>query len=159
MTDIRKHILHEESINPADTSPRTEAEAAHDFKVTSCLAAMANALRNTRQSVRMQDICDMHFAHTEFEAELPEIDGIRHGVFLYSVSGTLNGQKVRRVLLDGHCIQVSAKNRAEAERLSQQGLQDTINEAHAFAFMEAQGIDPTEHNAGISTDAGGQRVQ
>lgn len=159
MTDVRHHILHVESDNPDDTSPRTEAEAVHDMKVTACLAAMAEALRNTRQSVRMQDICDMRFAHTEYEAELPEIDGIRHGVFLFTVSGNLEDKKVRRALLDGHCIQVSAKNRPEAERLAQAGLNETITQAHAFAFAQSQGIDPVDHNVGVTTDAGGRRLQ
>ncbi len=154
MTDVRHHILHEENPNPADTSPRTEAEAVHDMKVTATLVAMAEALRNTRRSVRMQDICDMHFAHTVYEAELPEIDGIRHGVFLFSVSGNLHGQKVQRVLLDGHCIQVSAKNRPEAEKMAQAGLNETITQAHVFAMGNA----PVEHNAGISTEAGGSRI-
>ena len=157
MTDrVRHHILHEESVNPFDSSPRTEAEAVHDFKVTAALVAMTQALNNTRRSVRMQDLAEMKFLHAVFEGELPEVDGIRHGVFLYSVSGVHNGNRVDRVLLDGHCIQVSAENRREAEKLAQAGLNDTITAANVFAMTGGEGL--VEHNQGIETDAGGRRA-
>jgi hypothetical protein len=167
MTDARKLILDgSPGDDTFDTSPKSEAEAIHQLKVETTLAAMAAALRNTRHSLTLEQLAMIKDAKPVFEAELPEIDGIRHGVFLFSVSGTIDGKAVHRHLLAGHAIQVSARNQVEAGKLAAAGLSDTITHALAYAYREAHefahdepGLPVTPvKNAGISIDGGGTKV-
>jgi len=132
--------------NPFDTSPQTEAEALHEQKVRAALAGMADALRKGRRWVTLEQLCSMPDAVAVIEGELPEIDGVREGVFLCSFSGTLGGEKLERVLIGGDCMLVSASSPDEAWRIAQEGLDETRNFAQRYAFAQDLGIEP---NAGV----------
>lgn len=130
--------------NPFDSSPQTEAEAVREQKVRAALAGMADALKKGRQWITLQQLCEMPDAMAVIEGELPEIDGVREGVFLCSISGTLGGQKMERVLIGGDCMLVSAASPDEAWRLAQEGLDETRKLAQSYAFAQDLGLEPNQ---------------
>lgn len=138
--------------NPFDTSPRTEAEAIEQLRVQAALEGMAMALQKSRPWITLEMLSQMTAVQAHLEGELPELDGKRHGIYLFSLSGTVDGHKVERVLLGGHCIIISADNPAAARAIAQEGLQDTIEHANRYAFAKEMGVDLTPENPGISID-------
>jgi len=142
--DKRQTEADKPDANPFDTSPQSEAEAFRERKVRAALAGMADALRKGRRWVTLQQLCEMPDAVAVIEGELPEIDGVREGVFLCSFSGTLGGQKMERVLIGGDCMLVSAASPAEAWRIAQEGLDETRKLAQTYAFAQDLGIEPNQ---------------
>lgn len=141
-----------EDANPFDTSPKNEQEARHGLMVEAALKGMSDALAKHRAWIRIEDLMLLTHAHVEMEGELPEVEGIRHGMFFFSISGRLEGRPVTRVLVGGDCIIVSAPGPAEARMTAQQGLEDTITSALEYANKQAFGDLFAPQNQGISIE-------
>ena len=141
--------------NPFDTSPQTEREAVIQIAAEAGLEGMVAALQKKREWITLQTLTLMKDAHVDLEGELPEIDGERLGLFLFTVSGSVAGKKYERCLVGGDAILISAANEAEARQTAQMGLLETIKHAETFAFAQEMGMDPpgANENPGISLDA------
>lgn len=140
-------------INPFDASPQSEREAVQQMAVQAALEGMTAALQRVRESITLQQIVDMRRVRPEMEGELPEIDGVRHGIFFFSVSGEGGGRKYTRCLLGGNCIIVSAPSPHAARKIAAQGLADTIKAAEDYAFAEAMGVELSTQDLGIAIDS------
>ena len=140
--------------NPFDTAPQSEFEYWHEKKVRAALAGMSGALKKHRPFITIEQLMEMTHVHPELEGELPEIDGIRHGMFMFSVSGKWQGRSVTRALLGGDVILVSAESPHAARKQALQGLQDTLAAAQEYANAAAWGVDlSSQENLGVSLDA------
>lgn len=140
--------------NPFDTSPKSEREAVRNLAAQAGLEGMVAALQRGRKWITLDTLAQMPDAHVVLEGELPEILGERLGLFLFSVSGTVEGSKYERCLVGGDAILVSAANLAEARQTAQMGLNESIQHAERYAFAQAMGVEPISiENAGISIDS------
>lgn len=152
--DKRQTTPDKPDANPFDTSPQTEREAILQVAAEAALEGMVSALQKAREWITLQTLSEMRDAHVEMEGELPEIDGERLGLFLFSVSGTVMGKKYERCLVGGDAILISAANEAEARQTAQMGLTETIKHAETYAFATAMGAEPpATENPGISIDS------
>lgn len=139
--------------NPFDTAPVTPEDALHEMRVRAALAGMADALRRTLVSITLQQLLEMKKLSPHMEGELPEIDGERHGMFFFSVDGEYQGRKVRRVLLGGEAMLISASGPREARQIAQEGLQETLREGHVYANAVLWDVPLVAENPGIALDA------
>lgn len=139
--------------NPFDTAPQSEFEYHHEIKVRYALQGMAAALRRVRRSVSLLEFLDLKRLSPELEGELPEIDGLRHGVFLFTFSGELNRRKLTRALLEGDCIYVTAAAPPAARQLAHDALAQTLLAARTYANAQVSGVDLTQQNPGLAIDA------
>lgn len=140
-------------VHAFDTTPETEQDAVHEMKVRAALKGMTDALQRYRGYISIEQLMAMTNVRPELEGELPEIDGIRHGMFIFTVSGKYQGRTVTRCLLGGDVILISAASPHEARRIAAEGLQDTIRAGQQYAQAVAWGVDVApKQNLGISFD-------
>lgn len=151
--DKRQTAPDKPDTNPFDTSPQTEREAVRNIAAQAALEGMVAALQKGREWITLQTLTEMRDAHVELEGELPEIDGERMGLFLFSISGAVMGRKYERCLLGGDAMLISAANVAEARQTAQMGLTETIKHAGTYAFAKSMGVEPATENPGISIDS------
>lgn len=141
--------------NPFDETPRTEAEAIlADGAQRAAMKLMAR-LQTTRPAITLQELVECDWARVHFEEELPPIEGQNLGIFFFSIDGKragASGAKFEQRLLGDSVIVVSSTSRAEASKVAQAGLLDTIAAANQYAFAQEMGIDLTLENPGISVD-------
>lgn len=145
-------------INPFDTSPKTPQEAQHAMKVEAAIQGMVRALRKHRGRVTLQIAAYSKNVRVNLDGELPRIDGIRHGMFFFSVCGEYQGKKWGPCLIDEDCMLISAASPADARRIAREGLHDTIEAAQRYAFSQKLHSDIEAHNVvarngGMSIDA------
>lgn len=153
LLDRRQTGDDKEDINPFDTSPKSEAEAIAADEVQRECMRFAAGLQVSRGWLTLQQLCDAGWARVHFEGELPPVQGVNHGVFFFSIDGKhRDGSKFERCLLVDSLMVVSGANRAEASKVAQAGLLDTIAAANQHAFAQEMGVDLTPANPGISLD-------
>jgi len=152
---LDKRQTEPDKVSPFDSSPQTEREAVVQIAAESALEGMIAALQKRREWITLDTLRLMKDAHAELEGELPEIDGERMGLFLFSVSGSVAGRKYEKCLLGGEAMLISAANVAEARQTAQMGLLETVQHADTFAFASEMGIEPpgATENPGIVIDS------
>ena len=139
-------------INPFDTSPSTPQEAMHAMKVEAAIQGMMRALRKHRGKVTLQIVADSKNVHVNLDGELPRIDGIRHGMFFFSLCGECQGKKWGPCIIGEDCMLISAASPADARKIAREGLHDTIEIAQRHAFEKELTI-PVARNAGVAIDS------
>lgn len=152
--DKRQTGEDKEDQNPFDTSPKSEAEAIAADEVQRACMRFAAQLQVSRGWLTLQQLCDADWARVHFEGELPPVNGVNHGMFFFSIDGQHGnkGAKFERCLLGDSLMVVSAANRAEASKLAQAGLVDTVEAANRYAFADEMGIELTQQNPGITLE-------
>lgn len=134
----------DESGNPWDSSPKSEAEAVESEVLHADLRAFLEKLRFSRVSLEVEWLAELRDPGVYLEAAMPN-----RGLFLFSVCGTLRGHSVRQALVDGAAMIVSAAGPAEAHRVAQRNLEQSLDLARALVQGRPEVASPA---SGVSTE-------
>lgn len=144
--------------NPFDTSPKTETEAYVEMGAQRLANEKVRHLQRTRNSITFRQLTGSRTAHPCFEMEMPAVEGQRLGLFYYTVGGEYSRvggwKKFERCVVEGSMIEISAANRAEADRLAQEGIVSTTDHASRAFFAEEMGVldSLSSQNPGLSVE-------
>jgi hypothetical protein len=115
---------------------------------------------NRRRVLTIDELAELKDARPRLEKEFafPGNSRKRSKVFMFSIDGTLKGERLTGCLFAGECMVVQGETFEKAHNLAKEGLQETIGLAFEY-WAEDQGrlvyADPMD---AIKVDVGGRRA-
>lgn len=123
--------------------------------------ARQEALRHLkkRRVLNMDELGELKDPRPRLEKEfsLPGDSRQRNRVYMFSIDGTLRGERLTGCLFAGECIVVQATSFEAAVKIAKDGLRDTIDMAYEY-WKESQGALVVAPMDAINVDVGGGRA-